>query len=67
MTFWKARFAKDRWTIVRVSWFQREGDQEPSSTEFLLMNKYNGKIRRKRVTGYWKSEDFPDNTFRGCL
>jgi hypothetical protein len=62
----KAWWAKDRWTIVRIVHLTPHGWASAKETHLSLRNKYSGKVKLMELDGHWTYEDFPGNIYRGA-
>lgn len=60
-----SKFAKDRWTVLRVSHWAYGGRAGTRETKVNVQNKYSLKLATFSLDGEFFLADFPDGIYRG--
>ena len=60
-----SKFAKDRWVILRLTYWSYGGRRGVRETKVHAINKYSRKLKTFELDGQFNLEDFRDGIYRG--
>lgn len=63
--WWKGKFAKDRWVVLRLTYWSYGGREGIRETKVHAKNRYSGKLKTFELDGQFHLSDFPKGIYRG--